>query len=147
MQAISVRQPYAWAVARGHRRLSNQPEPTSYRGTLLIHAAMRVDLDSCGLPRVRAAGWDPSDPLATLGAAIAVAELTDVCDGGSACACGEWAKPGECHWRLEGVRPLRRPIVALGRQGGLWTVQPSLAAEVKAMLLEPPSHRERVLTT
>jgi len=147
MQAISVRQPYAWAIARGHRRLSNQPEPTSYRGTVLIHAAMRVDLDSCSLPQVRAAGWDPSDPLATLGAAIAVAELTDVCDGGPACDCGVWAAQGEYHWRLEDVRPLRRPIVALGRQGGLWTVQPSLAAEVKAMSLEPPAHRERLLTT
>lgn len=146
MQAISVRQPYAWAIARGHRRLSNQAEPTSYRGTVLIHAAMRVDLDSCALPQVREAGWDPSDPLATLGAAIAVAELADVCDG-AACACGAWARPGEYHWRLEDVRPLRRPIVALGRQGGLWTVQPSLAAAVEAMLLEPPSTRERLLTT
>ncbi len=146
MQAISVRQPYAWAIARGHRRLSNQAESTSYRGTVLIHAAMRVDLDSCALPEVRAAGWDPSDPLATLGAAIAVAELSGVCDG-TGCACGVWAARGEYHWRLDGVRPLRRPIVALGRQGGLWTVQPSLAAEVKAMLLEPPSAKERLVTT
>ncbi|MCD0452007.1 hypothetical protein LO762_22840 [Actinocorallia sp. API 0066] len=147
MQAISVKQPYAWAVARGHRRLSNQDEPTPYRGTVLIHAAMRVDLDSRALPQVLAAGWDPADPLSTLGAVIAVATVTDVCEAGVSgpCACGPWAKRGDHHWLLDDIRPLRRPIVAVGYQGGLWTAQPSLVAEVRSMLPEPPQSRERLL--
>lgn len=150
MQAISVRQPYAWAIARGYRRLSNQAEPTNYRGTVLVHAAMRVDLDSCSLTLVRETGWDPSDPLATLGAVIAVADLAGVCDDtvgkgfGGHCECGPWSVKGQYHWRLDGIRPLRRPIVALGRQPGLWTPQQSLVTEVE-VLLEPPP-RESILT-
>lgn len=149
MQAISVKQPYAWAIARGHRRLSNQDQPTAFRGTVLIHAAMRVDLDIRSLPQVRAAGWDPSDPLATLGAVIAVAHVGDVCDLGlrGPCGCGPWAARGEYHWALEDIRPLRRPIVAVGYQGGLWTAQPSLVTEVRSMLPEPPPSREQLVAT
>ncbi|MDX6739717.1 hypothetical protein [Actinocorallia sp. A-T 12471] len=143
MQAISVKQPYAWAIARGHQRLVNQDHGTAHRGTVLVHAAMRVDLDSRALPRVREAGWSPADPLATLGAVIAVANLTGVCVPGAVCECGPWAVLGDHHWTLEGIRPLRRPIVAVGYQGGLWTAQPSLVAEVRAMLPEPA---ERLLT-
>lgn len=137
MQAISIRQPWAFAIARGSKPVSNQGLPTRYRGPLLIHASMRVDLDSCDSPLIRAAGWDPADPLATLGAVIAVAELKDVCDSavspGGTCDCGPWADPGAYHWRLTGVRALRRPIVALGRTEP-WEPPPALVTEVRTML-------------
>ncbi|MEO5873446.1 MAG: hypothetical protein ABIS86_18745 [Streptosporangiaceae bacterium] len=142
MQAISIRQPWAWATARGHRPLSNQGEPTSYRGTVLIHAAMRVDLSSCDHPQIRAAGWDPNDPLAALGAVVAVAELTAVCDDGPACQCGPWAERGEYHWRLESVQPLLRPVIALGYMDGLWEVSAAVAANVRRMLTGAPRPRE-----
>ncbi|ROO89222.1 hypothetical protein EDD29_6909 [Actinocorallia herbida] len=149
MQAISVKQPYAWAIARGHQPLVNQEGATDHRGTVLIHAAMRVDLDSTVLPQVRASGWSPADPLATLGAVIAVADVAGVCSpGSSSCECGPWAVRGDHHWTLADVRPLRRPIVAVGYQGGLWTAQPSLVAEVRAMLpAQPPAPLERLLTS
>lgn len=134
MQAISVRQPWAWAIARGHRAVSNQSLPTEHRGPVLIHAAMRVDLDSCDSPLIRAVGWDPGDPLATLGAVIAVAELTEVCAGGAGCACGPWAEAGSWHWRLSDVRPLPRPVVALGRPG-LWEPRAGLVEAVQNMLV------------
>jgi hypothetical protein len=137
VQAISVQQPWAWAIARGHRRLSNQDLPTPYRGPLLIHASIRVDLKSCDSPLMQAAGWDPKDPLAALGAVIAVADLVDVCmsrsRGDRVCGCGPWAKPGACHWRLADVRPLPRPVFTLGRTG-LWEPPPALVGDVRAML-------------
>ncbi|RAY11652.1 hypothetical protein DPM19_28930 [Actinomadura craniellae] len=136
MQAISVRQPWAFAIARGHKRISNQNLPTAYRGTLLIHASMRVDLDSCDSPLIRTAGWDVRDPLATIGAAIAVAELADVCSAAvrdEECGCGPWADRDAHHWRLADIRALPRPIVSLGRLG-LWQPLPSLVTEVTAML-------------
>jgi hypothetical protein len=136
VQAISIRQPLAWAVARGHRPLSNQPLPTGYRGPLLIHASMRIDLDCCEL--IRTAGWDPSDPLAALGAVVAVAELSDVCSPGDRgtipCACGPWAEAGEDHWRLTDIRPLPRPVASLGRRPGLWEPPPALLGDVRAAL-------------
>ncbi|ACY97327.1 hypothetical protein [Thermomonospora curvata] len=136
MQAISVRQPWAFAIARGGKTVYNHALPTAYRGPLLIHASMRVDLASCDSPLIRSAGWDPSDPLATLGAVIALAELTDVCTAavhGERCDCGPWAEPQRYHWRLADVRPLPRPIVALGRVDP-WIPPPSLVSEVHAML-------------
>ncbi|MFC6885074.1 MULTISPECIES: hypothetical protein [Actinomadura] len=135
MQAISVQQPWAFTIARGAKPVSNQGLPTAYRGPLLIHASMRVDLTACDSPLVQAAGWDPSDPLAAIGAVIAVADLEGVCSAaasGGACDCGPWAAPGLHHWRLANVRALPRPIVALGRTD-MWEPKPALVAEIKAM--------------
>jgi hypothetical protein len=132
VQAISVQQPWAFVIARGGKTVSNQTLPTAYRGPLLIHASMRVDLKACDSPLIQAAGWDPRDPLATIGAVIAVADLDDVCSAaatGAPCDCGPWANPGMHHWHLSDVRALPRPIVALGRPG-LWEPKPSLVAEV-----------------
>lgn len=136
MQAISVRQPWAFAIARGGKTVYNHALPTAYRGPLLIHASMRVDLASCDSPLIRSAGWNPGDPLATLGAVIALADLADVCAAavcGEPCECGPWAEPQRYHWRLADVRALPRPIVALGRMDP-WIPPPSLVTEVHAML-------------
>lgn len=135
MQAISVQQPWAFAIARGGKTVSNQGLPTAYRGPLLVHASMRVDLKACDSPLVQAAGWDPRDPLATIGAVIAVAGLARVCSAAAAggpCGCGPWADAGAHHYHLAGVRALPRPIVALGRTG-LWEPKPTLVNEVNAM--------------
>ncbi|GAA4326917.1 hypothetical protein GCM10023178_39510 [Actinomadura luteofluorescens] len=135
MQAMSVQQPWAFAIARGGKSVSNQSFPTAYRGPLLIHASMRVDLKACDSPLIQAAGWDPRDPLATIGAVIAVAELDDVCSAavrGAACECGPWADSASHHWLLSGIRALPRPIVALGRTD-LWQPTPTLLKEVETM--------------
>ncbi|GAA4242194.1 hypothetical protein GCM10022254_74250 [Actinomadura meridiana] len=132
MQAISVQQPWAFAIARGGKTVSNQALPTAYRGPILVHASMRVDLTACDSPLIQAAGWDPRDPLAAIGAIIAVADLDAVCSPtGATCDCGPWATPGMHHWHLASVRTLPRPIVALGRPG-LWEPKPSLVTEVTA---------------
>lgn len=138
VRAISVRQPWACAIARGHQPVINQDEPTTHRGPVLVYAGLRVDLTSVTSPLIRGVGWDPHDPLATMGAVIAMAELTSVCsaaaDGGP-CDCGPWAMPGHHHWRLDSPRPLPRPIVALGRPG-LWEPPATLVADVHAMLAQ-----------
>ncbi|MBT2211346.1 MULTISPECIES: hypothetical protein [Actinomadura] len=135
MQAISVQQPWAFAIARGGKTVSNQGLPTAYRGPLLVHASMRVDLKACDSPLIQAAGWDPRDPLATIGAVIAVADLAHVCSAGAPggpCDCGPWSERGAHHYHLANVRALPRPIVALGRPG-VWEPKPGLVTEVNAM--------------
>ncbi|WP_067487794.1 hypothetical protein [Actinomadura hibisca] len=136
MQAISVQQPWAFAIARGGKTVCNQGLPTAYRGPLLVHASMRVDLKACDSPLVQAAGWNPRDPLATLGAVIAVAELEDVCSSAvldGTCECGPWAEPEKHHWKLADVRPLPRPVVALGRPE-MWEPKPTLITEIRTMI-------------
>jgi len=39
MKAISLCQPWAWAITHGPKRVENRTRPTRYRGPLLIHAS------------------------------------------------------------------------------------------------------------
>ncbi|HDR9153839.1 TPA: ASCH domain-containing protein [Burkholderia vietnamiensis] len=39
MKALSIRQPWAWLIAAGHKDIENRTWRTSYRGQLLIHAS------------------------------------------------------------------------------------------------------------
>ena len=136
MKALSVRQPWAWAIARGHKRVENRSWTTAHRGHLLIHASMRVDLDAFASPLVRDSGWDPDDPVAAIGAIIAAVELTGMCAAtvgapDAVCDCGIWAEPGSYHWWLRSPRVLDRPVLALGRLG-LWEPADALVSELPA---------------
>ena len=39
MKAISIRQPWAWLIANGHKDIENRTWSTKYRGQVLIHAS------------------------------------------------------------------------------------------------------------
>lgn len=39
MKTLSIRQPWADLIAKGHKQIENRTWPTSYRGPLLIHAS------------------------------------------------------------------------------------------------------------
>ncbi len=39
MKALSIRQPWAWLIVHGPKRIENRGWPTAFRGTFLIHAA------------------------------------------------------------------------------------------------------------
>ncbi len=43
MIALSIRQPWAWLIAAGHKDIENRTWPTGIRGTVLIHAAKQHD--------------------------------------------------------------------------------------------------------
>lgn len=38
MIALSIRQPWAWLIANGHKDIENRDWPTGFRGRILIHA-------------------------------------------------------------------------------------------------------------
>jgi hypothetical protein len=38
IKALSVRQPWAWAILYGGKSLENRSEPILYRGSILTHA-------------------------------------------------------------------------------------------------------------
>lgn len=42
MRAISIRQPYLWAILYAGKRVENRPRPCSYRGPVLLHASLGV---------------------------------------------------------------------------------------------------------
>jgi hypothetical protein len=132
VQLLSVRQPWAWAIARGRKPVENRNWAPSYRGKLAIYASMHVDLQACESPLIWSAGWDPDDPVAAIGGIVAVVTLADVCSAamsGASCDCGEWARPKAHHWRLADPQPLARPVVSIGRSARMADAVPmSIAA-------------------
>ena len=43
MKALSVRQPWAWAIIYAGKDVENRTWPTRYRGFVIVHASQRVD--------------------------------------------------------------------------------------------------------
>jgi len=98
VRALSVRQPWARAIARGHKPVLNRCCDTGYRGPVAIAVVNLAGVCGAG------AAGGPAAP--------------------GRCARGEWA--AAYHWQLAHPRPLRWPVLALG-QSGLWELVPEVA--------------------
>lgn len=48
MKALSVNQPWAWAIVNGHKPVENRDWNTNRRGWFLIHAGKKIDYDAYG---------------------------------------------------------------------------------------------------
>jgi hypothetical protein len=106
MKALSVCQPWAWAIIAGIKRIENRTWRTRYRGRLLIHASKSR----------RYLGRDYSDLLPGLppldqlhfGVIIGEVELVDCVPveeiKGDVLAKGPWC------WRLKTPRSISKPI-------------------------------------
>jgi hypothetical protein len=111
LRVITVRQPFATLIAAGHKRIENRSWPTSYRGTLAIHAGLAVERDAL-------AQWAHllPDELPT-GMILATVQLTD-CQFDTKTD-HPFAEPQHWHWTLANPEPLPEPIPCRGRLG-LW---------------------------
>lgn len=97
MKALSIRQPWAWLIANGHKDIENRSWHTRYRGPVLIHAsAHKVTQEeydiafecvkefeaTCdvivGMPTI----YDLHD-LEMRGGIVGVAEITGTCESSS----------------------------------------------------------------
>ena len=45
MKALSINQPWAWLIVNGFKDIENRDWPTRYRGTVLVHAGMKMSND------------------------------------------------------------------------------------------------------
>lgn len=104
MKCLSVRQPWAWAIIFGPKRIENRSRPTRHRGPLLIHVALsRAEFakgrdDSSVLP-----GLPPVDKL-PFGQVIGLVDVVD-CLPLAATPPGPFAKGPWC-WILADPRPV-----------------------------------------
>ncbi|ANZ35293.1 hypothetical protein BBK82_03560 [Lentzea guizhouensis] len=141
---LTVRQPWAWAIAAGYKTIENRTWTTSHCGELGIHAGIRWDDDredavrfvrdtarALGhtLPHTMKDAW----PLTSSGYVLAVVDLVGICDVSLhrpdiSCGCGPWAIPGQAHWRLESPRVLDKPLAAKG-QLQLWELDFTLEGQ------------------
>lgn len=126
MRILTLRQPWAWAVAGAGKRAENRSWRTHYRGPLAIHAGLAVDPAAIRWLRDRGVPAPDADAYVR-GAIVAVCELTD-CDAPQPAAL--WDEGPWC-WRLTDVREVA-PLAYRGAQGlGV------LPAEIAALLRSP----------
>ncbi|MFF4741261.1 hypothetical protein ACFY2W_36070 [Streptomyces sp. NPDC001262] len=126
LRGLTIRQPWADAVAYLGKDVENRTRRTTYTGPVLIHAGLQVD--KAALSHAPAALADAAGELpGVLGAVIAVSRITGAhaCDG----SCSPWAEPGRWHWQLAGTRVLSSPVTVKGALG-LWIPTPALRALV-----------------
>ena len=45
MKALSIQQPWAWAILHAGKDIENRSWPTNFRGRILIHAGQKLDLN------------------------------------------------------------------------------------------------------
>ncbi|WP_431776272.1 hypothetical protein [Streptomyces cucumeris] len=128
-RALTVRQPWAAAIAYAGKTIENRVQRWSYRGPVLIHSGKAID---------RAAKQHP--PLAAVvrglqldqRAVVAVARITDCHpDDGE---CTPWSAAGHYHYVLADVTPLPLPVPHLRGALGLWTPPVELVDRVRMQL-------------
>jgi len=125
MKAISLWQPWASAIALGHKRIETRGWSTRYRGPLAIHAAKRWATEERDMARMFETRYGMeglSDP--PRGCVVAVADLVSVRPtdhlmetiGDAEKMLGNYG-PGRFGFMLENVRQLDDPLPYRGMQG------------------------------
>ncbi|MEV5348958.1 hypothetical protein [Streptomyces achromogenes] len=129
VRALTVRQPWAAAIAYAGKNIENRVQRWSYRGPVLIHAGATID---------RAARKHPPMTAVIRGlqleqrAVIAVARIADChADDGE---CTPWSLPGHNHYVLQDVTPLSLPVPHERGRLGLWFPPAELVARVRLQL-------------
>lgn len=153
IRGLTIKQPWAFAIAEGFKTVENRSRRTNFRGTLLIHAGQVFDesvsivgysrdaairLDALG---GRSNFWDarcyiPSrvyrapHPSLALSGVIATARLAGCHEAADGC-CSPWGFADQWHWELADVRPLERAVAKAGALG-LWKPDAELLAALSA---------------
>lgn len=135
MKALSIQQPWAWAILYLGKRVENRTWYTNFRGPIYLHAGKKLDLDGMDSlePDIREALRDAEESGETLGKIycgylVGTARITDcvrpdAVDGpGSGWANGPWC------FLLDDVEALPVPIPCKGALG-FFTPHPSAQAE------------------
>lgn len=129
VRALTVRQPWAWAIVSGGKNIENRTQQWTYRGTLLIHAGAQWSERGDRSPLIEQAVRGRSlMGVLDRSALIGTATLVD-CHLDAGC-CKPWGESSYVehggrqrrhvvHLVLEDARPLPEPIACAGARG-LW---------------------------
>ena len=128
IKALTVRQPWAWAIISGRKRVENRSWSTRVRGRIAIHSSQQPERDWRRLAGMLedAATWNACRESPN-GAILGTVELVD-CVGES----DDYAFVGGpvYGFLLANPRPLRRPIPVRGRRR-FWTVPSNIARRLR----------------
>jgi hypothetical protein len=76
VKAITICQPWAWAIAAGHKIIENRPRQWHHRGPIAIHAGLSKKWMRAGCEFLQSKGIELPERF-EFGAVIAVAQLVD----------------------------------------------------------------------
>jgi hypothetical protein len=133
MKALSIRQPWAWAILHAGKDIENRDWPTRFTGTIAIHAAKGLTKDEHLLASMQIeeiTGLRPSafPMLKERGFIVGVADIVGcVKDSNS-----DWFY-GEYGFLLERVAVLPSPIYCKGALG-FWEVPADIERQIKEQL-------------
>lgn len=119
VKALTIKQPWAWAIAAGIKRVENRSWRTNYRGWLAIHAAVRRGYATAGRRMLEELGHAvPKRDELIYSAIVAVARVADCVPASDLSddplAFGPWC------WVLDDLQRLETPFACPGRLS-LWT--------------------------
>lgn len=114
MKALTVRQPWAGAIAHQTKRVENRTWklPAKHEGArILIHAGAERDK------------WAVvyGDHLDVYSAIVAVATVTGCHYSEDGHCCGPWGEENVYHWTLTDVIALPEPVLGVSGALGFWT--------------------------
>ena len=144
MKAITVRQPWAWAILHGGKDVENRTRNIagSYRGPLVIHAGLaEFEKHNMASRALRKAHGGEVPTVVDFGAALGVVDLVEVHNGDCIAIetyregfeqriemCSPWAEGNRHHLVLANPRPFVKPIAHRGWLG-LWEFPDELLPE------------------
>lgn len=134
-RALSLWQPWAWAVAAGHKRIENRTwrPKRATKQWIAIHAAKKVDIEAVQ----KVAEITGEDPELPLGAIVGVAYLDEIVVGASRVDDLDpkdriWFT-GPFGWLFSRAIALQDPIPCRGYQS-LWFLEPSIRSRLEGVL-------------
>jgi len=124
MKALSIRQPWAWAIIHAGKDIENRTWKTNYRGPLLIHASKNYDrLGDIHLRYNMGIDFSRFSKSCFRGGIIGMVDLVDCVEHSDS----PWKDPLGCGFVLKNPRPLVFAPMP-GRQG-LFEVREALRLE------------------
>lgn len=123
MKALTVKQPWAWAILHAGKDIENRNWRTHYRGPLIIHAgaAMHSEPLPRRLPR-------PAPAEFVMSALLGTVELVEIVENSRS----RWFG-GPFGWVLKNPRPFREPVPCKGSLG-IWSLSPSQQRAVNRII-------------
>jgi len=112
LRALSIRQPWAWAVCAGVKRTENRSWTTEHRGTIAIHASTSMQIVNAFK---RESGCEHfSGEWFKTGAIIGLADIVEIASYGPQHESDPFAEGPYC-WTMSNGRFLKEPIPLPGK--------------------------------
>jgi|SRR5882672_765658 len=137
MKALSIRQPWAWAILNAGKDIENRDWPTRFRGTVAIHAAKGMTREEYDLAMeflrdsFQLGSEIPNPPYLNQYDRGAILGLVDIVD----CVThsdSPWFQ-GEYGFVLANPRPLKTPIPCRGALN-FWDVPAEILEQIKEQI-------------